>query len=119
MLAEGVCTASCMRCRERKLAVLHAQLSLAQQQRAISHFLRQQQLSLLENQTKVVLSPLPRRGLSLHRVKRSSSRPLDKSTSGGGADPPNRTFLRAAKDIETLITLNNDSPCLKTRPHSN
>ena len=38
MLAEGVCTASCMRCRERNLAVLHAQLSLAHwPRRALSH----------------------------------------------------------------------------------
>ena len=101
MLAEGDCTASCMRCRERNLAVLHAHLSLEQQKRATSHFLHQQQLFLLENQTKVVLNPPPRRGLSLHR-QRSSSRPLDKSTSG--VDPPNRTFLLAAKDIETLTT---------------
>ena len=42
------------------------------------------------------------RFVSPSTVKRSSSRPLDKSTSG--VDPPNRTFLRAAKDIETLIT---------------
>ena len=38
MLAEGVCTASCMRCRERNLAVLHAQLSLTHwPRRALSH----------------------------------------------------------------------------------
>ena len=67
ILAEGVCTASCMRCRERNLAVLQEQLSLAQQQRAFSYFLRQQQLFLLENQTKVMLSPLLRRVLSHHR----------------------------------------------------
>ena len=38
MLAEGVCTASCMRCRERNLAVLHGQLSLAHwPRRALSY----------------------------------------------------------------------------------
>ena len=100
ILAERVCTASCTRCYEHNFAVLHAQLSLAQQQRAISHFLRQQQLFSIVDQTKGLLSPLLRRGLSHHRLW--STRVV--STWQQHERCPTELSPRTAKYIETLIT---------------